>query len=160
MEVVDAVVDVIRAERTAICFSSGTIFQNMYDDTVVETWSYLSSQLQKRYPNLGYLHFTESCSKVHTGNAVNDSDTLEPYRQIWKGPFISANGFSNSTQYAIDLAEKTGNLIAFGRVFIANPDHPGRLRKNQKLNHYDRSTFYTHDSVGYTDYTFYGETKY
>lgn len=160
LEVVDAVVDAIGAERTAIRFSPGTTFQDMYDDTVVETWSYLTSQLQKRHPNLSYLHFAEARSEVHTGNAVNDADTLEPYRQIWKGPFISASGFSNSTQNAIDLAEKTGNLIAFGRAFIANPDLPERLRKNQKLNHYDRSTFYTHDFIGYTDYPFYDETKY
>ncbi|KAG2231374.1 hypothetical protein INT48_007499 [Thamnidium elegans] len=153
-EIIDAVVEAIGAERTAIRFSPGETVHDMQDDTVVETWSYLTSEFQKNHPQLAYLHFVEVRGD-YVGESVNTIDTLAPYRQIWKGPFITASGFSNATQEAIALAEKTGNLIAFGRAFIANPDLPERLRNSWELNKYDRNTFYTNGSAGYTDYPFY-----
>ncbi|CAO3606952.1 unnamed protein product [Mucor hiemalis] len=156
LEVVDAVVDAIGAERTAIRFSPGGGFQDMQDDTVVETWSYLTSELQKNHPLLAYVHFIEARAQIHNDSApISTVDSLEPYRQIWKGPFIAASGFSNTTEHAIDLAEKTGNLIAFGRAFIANPDLPERLRNDWPLNKYNRNTFYISTAEGYTDYPFY-----
>lgn len=42
--------------------------------------------------------------------------------------------------------------MAFGRLFIANPDLPERFRIDAALNRYDRSTFYGGDAKGYTDY--------
>ncbi|GAA5804845.1 hypothetical protein HPULCUR_010353 [Helicostylum pulchrum] len=157
LEVIDAVVEAVGAERSAIRFSPGEEFQDMKDESVVETWSYLTSEIQKKHPNLSYLHFVEARSDK-VGEESNKIDTLGPYRKIWKGPFISASGFSNSTKEAIALAEKTGDLIAFGRAFIANPDLPERLRNNWELNKYDRSTFYTNEATGYIDYPFY-DTK-
>jgi 2,4-dienoyl-CoA reductase-like NADH-dependent reductase (Old Yellow Enzyme family) len=154
LEIIDVVADAIGAERTAIRFSPGGTNQDMQDDTVVETWSHLTSEIQKKHPNLAYLHFIEARSDVMT-EALNTVDTLEPYRQIWTGPFISSGGFSTNIEHALDTADKTGNLIAFGRTFIANPDLPERLRNGWELNKYDRSTFYTQGSEGYTDYLFY-----
>ena len=44
------------------------------------------------------------------------------------------------------------DAVAFGRLFIANPDLPERFRRGAPLNRYDRSTFYGGDARGYTDY--------
>jgi N-ethylmaleimide reductase len=44
------------------------------------------------------------------------------------------------------------DAVAFGRLFIANPDLPERFRRGAPLNRYDRSTFYRGDARGYTDY--------
>lgn len=156
LEVVDAVVDAIGASRTAIRFSPGENYQDMEDETTVETWSYLTSQLQQNHPDLAYLHFIQARANVHGPDRSNaPPDTLQPYRQIWRGPFITASGFSNATTEAVELAEKTGNLIAFGRAFLANPDLPERIRNGWELNKYNRSTFYTSGPVGYIDYPFY-----
>ncbi|KAG2201305.1 hypothetical protein INT46_003882 [Mucor plumbeus] len=155
LEAVDAVVEAIGAERTAIRFSPGNSYQEMADDTVVDTWSYLTSQLQERHPDLAYVHFMEA--DAFTKDEL--VDTLEPYRKLWKGPFITANGYSDAPKKAIEIAENTGDLIAFGRAFIANPDLPERLRQNQELNQADYSTFYTNEAAGYTDYPFYEEAK-
>jgi N-ethylmaleimide reductase len=46
----------------------------------------------------------------------------------------------------------TADAIAFGRLFISNPDLPARLKAGAALNAYDRSTFYGGDAKGYTDY--------
>lgn len=157
LEVVDAIADAIGAEKTAIRFSPGTTYQDMHDENPIETWGYITQQIQNKHPKLGYLHFIESRSVYREDGHVNSTDSLEPFRQLWKGPFVSASGHSTNIEHAIDLAEKTGSLIAFGRAFIANPDLPERIRHGWELNHYDRPTFYTHEAHGYIDYPFYNE---
>ena len=44
------------------------------------------------------------------------------------------------------------DLVAFGRLFIANPDLVRRLREHAALNEPDRNTFYGGKEAGYTDY--------
>ncbi|KAF1800306.1 hypothetical protein V8B55DRAFT_1546187 [Mucor lusitanicus] len=157
LEVVDAVVAAVGEERTAIRFSPGGAFQGMASDNVEETWGYLVSELQKNHPGLAYLHLIESRANFFLPDQKNTVDTLESYRKIWKGPFITAGGFSTSLEFGNEIAEKTGDLVAYGRAFIANPDLPERLRNGWELNPYNRDTFYSHDAEGYTDYPFYNE---
>lgn len=159
LEVVGAIVDAIGAERTAIRFSPGENHQDVHDDNVVETWSYLVSEIQKTYPNLAYLHFIEARVDIFSEERVVPKDTLDPYRQIWKGPFITSSGYSNAIPEAVALSERSGDLIAFGRVFIANPDLPKRIRNGWELNPYNRATFYSDGPEGYINYPFYDEVK-
>jgi N-ethylmaleimide reductase len=42
--------------------------------------------------------------------------------------------------------------VAFGRLFISNPDLPKRLESDAELTNYDRGTFYGGAERGYTDY--------
>ena len=44
------------------------------------------------------------------------------------------------------------DLVCYGRHYLANPDLPRRFQLGAPLNKYDRSTFYTQGSEGYTDY--------
>ena len=44
------------------------------------------------------------------------------------------------------------DAVAFGRLFLANPDLPERFRSNAPLNTPDESTFYGGAEKGYTDY--------
>ncbi|KAI8997430.1 hypothetical protein BDB01DRAFT_771102 [Pilobolus umbonatus] len=157
LEVVDAITAAIGDDRTAIRFSPGGNFQDMADENPVETWSYLTTQLKNTHPKLAYVHFIEPRSNF-ISDEVNTSDSLGPYRQIWKGHFITAGGFSTATEHAVDIAEKNQDLIAFGRAFIANPDLPERIKNNWPLNKYNRKTFYAQGAEGYTDYPFYSET--
>lgn len=160
LEVLDAVVDAVGADHAAIRFSPNSEYHE--DTTNVNepnVWAYMTTEIQKKHPNLSYLHFIEGRAQRDNDGVINVVDTLATYRQLWKGPFISAGGYSNANEHAMDLAEKTGNLISFGRMFIANPDLPKRLRNGWELNKYDRSTFYTTDAVGYTDYPFYDSSK-
>ena len=80
-------------------------------------------------------------------------ETRTLFRKQFSGSLISAGGYDRAdAMHAVeaDLAD----AVAFGRLFIANPDLPERLRLNQPLNHYDRQTFYGGDEKGYTDYPF------
>lgn len=65
-----------------------------------------------------------------------------------------AGGYTRET--AIETADTTGNLIGFGRAFIANPDLPFRLLHNIPLSEGKREHYYVpgEQVVGYTDYPF------
>jgi 2,4-dienoyl-CoA reductase-like NADH-dependent reductase (Old Yellow Enzyme family) len=82
-------------------------------------------------------------------------ETLEPFRKMWRGPFLSVGGYTYDRQAALDVAERTGGLVGFGRLFISNPDLVERLREGWPTQAYDRSTFYTPGPKGYVDYPFY-----
>ncbi|RCI04936.1 hypothetical protein CU098_012824 [Rhizopus stolonifer] len=154
LEVIDAVSKAIGADRTAIRLSPGSDFQDMMDDTPVETWGYLVSQLEQKYPDLAYLHLVQARASVMHDD-FDPSDSLEPFRKIWKGPFIASGGYSNALEAAVDYAEKNKTLISFGRAFVANPDLYNRLVNDWPLNAYDRPTFFVNDPKGYADYPFY-----
>ena len=42
--------------------------------------------------------------------------------------------------------------MAFGKLFIANPDLPARIQQGGPYNAWDESTFYSPGPKGYTDY--------
>jgi N-ethylmaleimide reductase len=64
---------------------------------------------------------------------------------------IVANGFNRATATQA-LAEDLADAVAFGRLFIANPDLPQRFQLNAPLNAPNESTFYGGAEKGYTDY--------
>ncbi|KAI9303832.1 12-oxo-phytodienoic acid-like protein [Cunninghamella echinulata] len=185
LEVVDAIVEAIGAERTAVRFSPFNSYQDMHDDTPIETWSYLTQQLQKNHPNLAYLHFVEprdiddddegedknKDKEEQHGNKNNktkekekdDDDSknwsLDPFRTIWKGPFIVAGGYTHDYKLAYETTEMHSNtIVAFGRAFIANSDLVYRIQHHLPFNKYDRSTFYTPcTGKGYNDYPLFSQ---
>ncbi|KAF5352977.1 hypothetical protein D9758_007912 [Tetrapyrgos nigripes] len=167
LEVVDAVAKAVGPRKTGIRLSPWNTFQEMGMDSVSKTkaqFSYVVSKIKEANPTLSYIHVVEPRTK---GMDVLDHD-LEGeendfLREIWTSPeedengrrFISAGGYTRDL--AIQNANTRGDLIAFGRRFISNPDLPYRLEHNIPLNDYDRTTFYVQNSVdpkGYTDYPF------
>ena len=80
------------------------------------------------------------------------------FRPIWKGVLITAGGFTGD---AADAAIRDGHAdaIAFGRIFISNPDLPRRLQRGFPLTPYNRATFYGGDVAGYTDYPEHNELE-
>ncbi|CAO3601451.1 unnamed protein product [Absidia cylindrospora] len=165
LEVVDAVSKAIGDDRTAIRLSPFGGFQDMKDETPVATWSYLVQQLETTHPNLAYVHFVEPRVRLFGDDrfvpAQEDEDkfTLQPFRPLWSGPFISAGNYTYSVKAAYDLADTCpNNLVAVGRAFIANPDLVDRFRNHWELTPYNRHTFYTPGPVGYVDYPFHDAT--
>jgi N-ethylmaleimide reductase len=77
-------------------------------------------------------------------------------REFFTSRIIAAGGFDATEAEAI-LEKGDADLVAFGRLFIANPNLPHRFRKSLPLNPYDRSTFHRGDARGYIDYPFFKE---
>ncbi|KAJ7749804.1 hypothetical protein DFH07DRAFT_828423 [Mycena maculata] len=158
LEVVDAVVAAIGAERTAIRFSPWSLFQDMAMADPIPTFSYVISQLAARHPNLAYIHLVEPRINGNTTRPegeVGTHESNEALRAIWAPrPWIRAGGFTR--EGALEAAQ-SGDLVAFGRLYISNPDLPTRLEKDIPLAVYNRETFYLvgeNSPRGYTDQPF------
>jgi len=71
---------------------------------------------------------------------------------------ITAGGFTGETADAA-IRDGHADAIAFGRIFISNPDLPRRLQRGFPLTPYNRATFYGGDLAGYTDYPEHNELE-
>ncbi|KAA3466078.1 12-oxophytodienoate reductase 1 [Gossypium australe] len=100
-----------------------------------------------------YLHVIEP-RMIKINDKYETPHSLLPMRNAFKGTFIAAGGY-NVDDGNKAIADNYSDLVAFGRLFLANPDLPRRFQHNAPLNKYNRDTFYISDPVlGYTDYPF------
>ncbi|KAI0088267.1 FMN-linked oxidoreductase [Irpex rosettiformis] len=159
LEVVDAVVAKIGAEKTGIRLSPWNRFQDMRMKEPIPQFRYVVQQIAERQPNLAFLHVVEPRVQGSEDCEVPAGESNDFIREIWQPrPLISAGGYNR--ELAIEIAEKKGDLIAFGRHYISNPDLPLRLKKNLPLTKYDRSKFYNAgDALGYVDYPYAPENE-
>lgn len=154
LEVVDAVVAVWGADRVGVRLSPFGRDGDMFDSEGFAVWRYAVRELGLR--RLAYLHLVEPRADKNSDTNALDADApdaADELGHVFGGPMISAGGYMGDTARAAILAGKA-NAVAFGRLFIANPDLPKRLRISAPLNRYHRPTFYGGTEVGYTDYPF------
>lgn len=101
---------------------------------------------------LAYLHVVRP--NAHGGNAGDMSqgnDIVTAMRKAFDGPLI-ANGDFTPEEANKWVSEGRADAVAFGRLFISNPDLPKRISQNGPYAQADRATFYGGTEVGYTDY--------
>jgi len=65
--------------------------------------------------------------------------------------YVANEGFDQASAEAV-LEAGEADAVAFGKLFIANPDLPKRFKLNAPLNAWNMQTFYTEGAEGYTDY--------
>jgi N-ethylmaleimide reductase len=146
LEVVDACVAEIGAGRVGIRLSPLTPFNDLADSNPQAVFGHLVKELNKR--GIAFIHFIEGATGGPRDLLGFDYAWA---RQAFKGTYIANNGYDR--QMAIDAIESGGaDAVAFGRLFISNPDLVARLKLNAALNVPNPNTFYTSGPVGYTDY--------
>ncbi|KAA1472759.1 FMN-linked oxidoreductase [Dentipellis sp. KUC8613] len=156
LEVVEAVAAAVGQERTALRCSAFSSYLEMGMKNPYPTFTYLVTRLKDHYPDLMYLHFTEphmdGTDDAHTPFTEDVGSANDFVRRVWAPrPFLSAGGYTRET--ALYVTQKYGDVIAFGRYFISNPDLVYRLREGLPCSGYNRDTFYTPESgQGYIDY--------
>jgi len=148
-EIVRGLSSVWGADRVAVRIGPYGTWNGMADSNPDALFARVARELDQI--GLAYLHLIEP--RVSGSDDVKTSGPLaaERLRPYYKGKMIAAGGFEpNTAEYAVS----TGILdaVAFGRYFVSNPDLPRRMADQLELASYDRSTFYTFDKVGYTDY--------
>ncbi|KAL2477588.1 12-oxophytodienoate reductase 1 [Forsythia ovata] len=153
LEVIEAVTNEIGANRVGMRLSPYADCNESPDSNPDALGLYMANSLNKY--NIIYLHVIEP--RINGSTTINENETphrLLPMRKAFKNTFIAAGGFSRRDGNKA-IAENYADLIAFGRLFLANPDLPRRFELDAPLNEYNRSTFYIPDPVvGYTDYPF------
>jgi N-ethylmaleimide reductase len=122
----------------------------MSDSNPRATFGYVAGRLNQY--DLAYVHVIEPRIRGIVEKETTDADvSSKDIRRIYKGTIIAAGGFTGESAEQI-VVDGHADLVAFGRMFISNPDLPERLRTGAPLNRYDRETFYGGDARGYTDY--------
>ncbi|KDE06741.1 hypothetical protein MVLG_02937 [Microbotryum lychnidis-dioicae p1A1 Lamole] len=157
-EIVKAVVEAVGEGRTALRISPHSPFQDMKmpEKDMIETFSYLTNALKKDHPGLAYLHVTlPRVAGGFSNDNVKEEENIDFIHDIWAPlPIIIAGQYE--PEFAIADAEKYPNsIIAFGRMFISNPDLPYKIKYGAELTPYNRKTFYLYGpdkAEGYTTY--------
>ncbi|GLT32871.1 hypothetical protein SLA2020_075030 [Shorea laevis] len=154
LEIVEAVVNEIGADKVGIRLSPFADYSEAGDSNPKALGLYMAEALNKY--GIVYCHMVEPRMKT-VGEKFESPDSLLPMRKAFKGTFIAAGGYEREDGNKA-VAENHADLVAYGRIFLANPDLPRRFELNAPLNKYNRETFYTLDTkdpvVGYTDYPF------
>lgn len=141
-EVAQAVADAISGERVGMRLSPYGTFNDMPAyDAVEETYVGLANQLRGR---IAYLHVIGHTSPSFPA-------TAQGIRREFGSTIIINGNFDRASAEAA-LAEGKGDLVAFGRPFVSNPDFVERSRRGATLAAPDPSTFYTAGPEGYVDY--------
>jgi N-ethylmaleimide reductase len=159
MEITQAVIEIWGASRVGVRLSPYGIANDSGEADPMPLYSHVVQSLDPL--GLAYLHFIEPRSSGAGRAEVNHQNVpsaMALFRPIWRGVLISAGGFTGETAEAA-IAAGHADAIAFGRIFISNPDLPRRLREGLPLTPYNRATFYGGEEAGYTDYPDYGELE-
>ena len=150
LELTEAVVGVWGADRVGVRLSPGGTFNDMSDENCEETFTYAARELNRLGPV--YLHVIEEASgdtdAWRDGRPMGSAELLRPY---FERTLISNGGYSRETGEAA-LKAGIADLIAFGRLFLANPDLVERFASRAPLNEPDPDTFYGGGREGYIDY--------
>jgi len=146
-DVIKAVTAEIGAEKTGVRLSPSGTFNDMTDSDPQKHFTYVCEKLNAF--NLAYLHIIDALEGDirHGANVVE----LSILRDAYKGVLIT-NGAYNKERGDTVIENNEADAVAFGVLYLANPDLPERFKTNSELNEADPDTFYTQDAKGYTDY--------
>lgn len=157
-EVVAAVSEVVGADRLGVRFAplfASTDETRVYLGLVESDphHTYIEAIKVLEQAGIAYL----SIAEADWDNAPDLPETFyQAVRAEFSGRIIYAGKYT--VQKSIDMLSKGyGDLFAFGRPFIANPDLPERIANNLPLNEVDPDTMYGGTEIGYNDYPRYEE---
>ncbi|GJS45105.1 putative 12-oxophytodienoate reductase 11 [Tanacetum coccineum] len=152
LEIVEAISKEIGPERVGIRLSPLADYNESGDSDPHSLHIYMAESLSQ--PGIAYCHVIEPWI-VTRFERVETRNSFAAMRKLFKGTFMVAVGYHDRDEANRVVKNDDADLVACGRVFLANSDLPRRFMLNAPLNKYDRSTFYTDDPVvGYIDYPF------
>lgn len=154
LEIAERIVKAIGKERVGIRISPNGAMNDLGPfDSQKETFDYLTSKIDEL--ELVYIHLVDHGSM---GAPALPEDIRKSIRTRFDGLIILSGGYS-AEEANQDLIDKKGDMVAFGRKYLANPDLITRFKENASLNEPDQETFYTPGKEGYIDYPTLKEAK-
>lgn len=146
-EVARASVAIVGSDRVGMRISPYGAFNGMMLDADVDA---LYERLVAELDTIGLVYVHVVDHSTMGGPDVNPALKAR-IRAIFKGKYVLSGGYDLARANA-DLDARRGDLVAFGRPFVSNPDLVQKLQSGQALSAPDSSTFYTSGEKGYTDY--------
>jgi 2,4-dienoyl-CoA reductase-like NADH-dependent reductase (Old Yellow Enzyme family) len=140
LEVTDACIDVWGAARVGVHLAPRGDAHTMGDSNAAATFGYVARELGKR--KIAFIAAREALGANRLGPQL---------KAVFGGPYIANEKFTKeSAQHVLDAGE--ADAVAWGQLFIANPDLPRRFELDAPLNQPNPSTYYAEGETGYTDY--------
>jgi N-ethylmaleimide reductase len=148
VEVAAAIAEIWGADRVGIRLSPITraVGDTPLDSDPQGTYGFLARQLGRLH--LAYLHCVEGQTRGPNAASAFDFKALHA---AFGGRYIANNGYDR--QLALKaIGSGHADMVAFGHLYISNPDLVERLRRDVPLTAPDHSTYYAGGAKGYTDY--------
>jgi 2,4-dienoyl-CoA reductase-like NADH-dependent reductase (Old Yellow Enzyme family) len=140
LECADAAIAVWGSNRVGMHLAPRGDAHGISDSNPSATFTYVARELGKR--KLAFI-----AAREHVG-----PDSIGPsLKQAFGGVFVANEAIDQKTGQQL-LDEGKADAVAFGKLFIANPDLPARFAANAQLNRPNSTTFYAQGVEGYTDY--------
>jgi 2,4-dienoyl-CoA reductase-like NADH-dependent reductase (Old Yellow Enzyme family) len=140
LEATDACIQVWGANRVGMHLAPRADAHDMGDSNLSATFGYVARELGKR--KVAFI-----CARE-----AQRADSLGPQlKKEFGGAYVVNENFTQADAERI-VESGTADAVAFGKLFIANPDLPERFRRGAGFNTPDASTFYAPEPKGYTDY--------
>ena len=140
LQVADAASEVFGADRVGMHLAPRGDVMGMGDTNPRELFTYLATELGKR--GLAFLMAREYFGEDRLGPDL---------KKAFGGVYIANEKYTQEQAERV-IAAGEADAVAFGKLFIANPDLPKRFAEGAALNEPDSDTFYTHGPEGYVDY--------
>lgn len=149
-EVIDEIKKYVPENRIGLRLNPSLhrIFGMTLDEESIPTFDYIVRVLNNY--NLAYLHLSEPFNDV-TDVPGAEPNIAEHYRPLYQGTLIINTAFTRKTGNQV-IADGLADLVAFGKLFISNPDLVERFEAEAETADWDEDTFYTAGPKGYTDY--------
>jgi 2,4-dienoyl-CoA reductase-like NADH-dependent reductase (Old Yellow Enzyme family) len=140
LEAADAAISVWGSGRVGVHLAPRCDAHDMGDSDPAATFGFVARELGRR--KIAFL-----CAREHVA-----ADSLGPkLKAEFGGVYVANEGFTRESAAQI-LAAGKADAVAFGKLFISNPDLPQRLRWDSPLSPWNAATFYSDGAAGYTDY--------
>jgi 2,4-dienoyl-CoA reductase-like NADH-dependent reductase (Old Yellow Enzyme family) len=140
LECADAAISVFGPARVGMHLAPRGDLHGISDSNLEATFTYVARELGKR--KLAFI-----AAREHPG-----LDSIGPcLKEIFGGVFVANEAIDQHAGQQL-LDEGKADAVAFGKLFIANPDLPTRFSKGSPLNRPNAATFYAPGPEGYTDY--------
>jgi 2,4-dienoyl-CoA reductase-like NADH-dependent reductase (Old Yellow Enzyme family) len=140
IETVEALISVWGAGRVGVHLAPRGDAHDMGDSDRLSTFSYAARELGRR--RVAFLCVRERLGPDRVGPQL---------KAAFGGVYIANEGFTRETAERT-VAASEADAVAFGKLFIANPDLPSRFAREAALNEWNAETFYSGGQRGYVDY--------
>lgn len=149
-EVLDAVKEVIPSNKIGVRLnpSAHNLFGITVDEETIPTFDYIVEKLNNY--DLAYLHLSEPFTDV-SEVPFAETEIAKHYRPIYNGTLMINGGFDQEKGNKV-IEEGNADLVAFGKLFISNPDLVERFDQDVPVDDWDSDTFYSGGPEGYIDY--------
>ena len=148
LEVVDAVATEVGADRVGVRISPENTFNDITDSDPVALFMAVAQGLSGK--GLAYLHVIEG-NMAAGPDAPKSTFDYRALKAAFGGVYLANFNFDQARADAA-IANGDADMVAFGKLFLANPDLVTRFMLDAPMNPPDDKTFYGGDSHGYTDY--------